>query len=182
MTTKTSQQHTLPFSDRLAQRFPFYYGWVMLPIATLALIATSPGQTFGVSAFNPSFRAALGLTHSQLTGAYMVGALLAAVPQPWFGSLMDRFGIRRVMIVVIICLGFAGLFFAQVQYLRMLFFTFFSLRTFGQGALTILATNTPAMWFRQKLGKVSALMGVGIAGASAALPPFVLWMIQQTDW
>ncbi|MCP5098161.1 MAG: MFS transporter, partial [Chloroflexi bacterium] len=47
---------------------------------------------------------------------------------------------------------------------------------------TILATNTPAMWFRQKLGKVSALMGVGIAGASAALPPFVLWMIQQTDW
>ena len=43
--------------------------------AMLAMIATSPGQTFGISIFNPSFRLSLGLSHSQLTGAYMIGTL-----------------------------------------------------------------------------------------------------------
>ena len=42
-------------SQRLATRLPFYYGWVMLPIAMLAAIATSPGQTFGVSILTPPF-------------------------------------------------------------------------------------------------------------------------------
>jgi MFS family permease len=182
MTTKNKWVDTSFAADRIVQRFPFYYGWVMLPIAMLALISTSPGQTFGVSAFNPSIRAALGLSHSQLTGAYMVGTLLAAVPQPWLGSMMDKYGIRRIMIIVIICLGFACLFISQVRSYTMLFFAFFGLRTFGQGALTILASNTPAMWFRQKLGKVSALIGVGMAGATAAIPPLVLWLINQADW
>ena len=182
MLTKTKQLSFLSTGTQLADKLPFYYGWVMLPIAMVALIATSPGQTFGVSAFNASFRETLNLTHSQLTGAYMAGTLLAAVPQPWFGALMDKYGIRRIMLIVIICLGFACLFTSQVRNLTMLFFAFLALRTFGQGALTLLATNTPAMWFQQRLGKVSALMGVGGAAATATFPAFILWLISQTDW
>ena len=182
MISKTKRLYMLTTQKRLAHRLPFYYGWIMLPIAMMALIATSPGQTFGVSAFNSSLREALGLTHSQLTGAYMLGTLLAAVPQSWFGALRDRYGIRRVMMMVVICLGFACLFISQVRNLTMLFFAFFSLRTFGQGALTLLATNTPAMWFQRRLGRVAALMGVGSAAATAILPPFVLWLIRQTEW
>ena len=72
-----------------------YYGWVMLPIATLAIIATSPAQTFGISVFNASLRSSLGLSHSQLTGAYMLGTLLASLPLSWVGAMMDRFGLRR---------------------------------------------------------------------------------------
>ena len=79
-------------SNWLPARLPFYYGWVMLPIAILAQAATAPGQTLGVSIFNPSFQGALGVSLSQLTGAYMVGTLIAAVPQPYIGGLMDRFG------------------------------------------------------------------------------------------
>lgn len=182
MISKTNRLRLLAIQNQFADKVPFYYGWIMLPIAMLALIATSPGQTFGVSAFNSSLRDALGLTHSQLTGAYMLGTLLAAAPQPWFGAMMDRYGIRRVMIIVVICLGFACLFISQVRNLTMLFIAFFILRTFGQGALTLLATNTPAMWFQQRLGRVAALMGVGGAAATAIFPPFVLWLIRQTDW
>jgi hypothetical protein len=39
---------------------PFYYGWIMLPISMAALIASSPGQTFGVSILNEPMRASLG--------------------------------------------------------------------------------------------------------------------------
>lgn len=46
-----------------------FYGWIILPIATAGLIATSPGQTYGVSVFNEPLRQSLGLSHSQLSVA-----------------------------------------------------------------------------------------------------------------
>lgn len=169
-------------SRHLAARLPFYYGWIMLPIAMLAAVATSPGQTFGVSIFNPSFRLTLGLSHSQLTAAYMVGTLLAALPQPYIGSLMDRFGIRRVMFVIVILLGLACIFMSQVQNLLMLFLAFFLLRLLGQGALALTANNTLAMWFQVRLGTVSGMMSAGVAGSIALIPPLILVLINQFGW
>ncbi len=173
------QQHHSPW---LAKKLPFYYGWVMLPIAMLAMAATSPGQTFGVSVFNPALRANLNLSHAQLTGAYMFGTLLAAFPQPYIGALMDRYGIRRVMTVVTLLFGAACVFMAGAQNLGMLFIAFFFLRLLGQGALNLLAGNIPAMWFKNNLGKVSGLVNVGMAIATAVLPPFFLGLIHQFGW
>jgi MFS family permease len=169
-------------SRRLAARLPFYYGWVMLPIAMLAAIATSPGQTFGISIFNPSFRLALGLSHSQLTGAYMFGTLLAALPQPYIGSLMDRFGIRRVMCIIVILLGLACIFMSQVDNLLMLFLAFFLLRLLGQGALSLMANNTLAMWFQVRLGTVAGMMSAAVAGSIAVIPPLILLLINHFGW
>ena len=47
-------------SDRLAARLPFFYGYVMIPVTMFVQIATSPGQTFTISAFTPSLRESLG--------------------------------------------------------------------------------------------------------------------------
>ena len=169
-------------SRSLAARLPFYYGWIMLPIAMLATIATSPGQTFGISLFNPSFRQTLGLSHSQLTGAYMVGTLLAALPQPYIGGLMDRVGIRRVMFTIVVLLGLACIFMSQVQNLLMLFLAFFCLRLLGQGALTLLANNTLPMWFQVRLGTVAGIMSASWAGAIALIPALVLMLINLFGW
>lgn len=154
----------------------------MLPVAILATAATIPGQTLGVSIFNSSFQSALGVSVSQLTGAYMIGTLIAAVPQPFIGGLMDRFGIRRVMIIAVLMLGIACIYTAIIQSLWMLLIAFILLRMFGQGAISLLAGNIPAMWFQNRLGRVSGFMNIGWAGATAILPPVILWMIQQFGW
>ena len=166
----------------LASRLPFYYGWVMTPVAILTALATSPGQTFGVSIFNPSLREAFSISHSQLTGAYMLGTLLAALPQPFFGKLMDRIGIRRMGGVVVIALGLACLFTSRITGLVGLFFAFWSLRTFGQGALSLVASNTLAMWFERRLGFVSSLFSVGQAAALGLVPAGILFLIQSLGW
>jgi MFS family permease len=163
-------------------RRPVFYGWVMLPIATLGAICSSPGQTYTVSVFNPSFREALGLSHSQLSGAYMVGTLLAAVPLYFIGGLMDRFGIRRTMATIVILFAGACLFTSQVTGLWQLFVAFFLLRFLGQGSMTLLSTNTLAMWFHRKLGTVSGLMNLGTAASFAFVPPLVLALIHANGW
>ena len=169
-------------TDPIARRIPFFYGWVMLSLAMIAMILTSPGQTYGVSAFNPSFREALNLSHSLLTGAYMLGTLLASIPQAYIGALMDRWGIRRTMTAVVILFGLACLFTSQVRNLPMLFFAFLCLRMFGQGALSLLASNTLAMWFHDRLGRVSGIMNVGTAAAVGLVPGLILSLINGIGW
>ena len=163
-------------------RFPFYYGWVMLPVAMMAHISTFPGQSPGIAVFNPSFREALNLSHSQLTGVYMVGSFLACLPMFAVGALMDRYGIRRTMACVVILFGGACLFTSQVSNLVTLGVAFLMLRTLGQGALMLLSDNTLAMWFRARLGIASGLKGWAWPIAIAVVPGFTLWLINSYGW
>lgn len=168
----------IPISNRL----PFYYGWLMVPVAIIAQAVTGVGQTYGVSVFNPSLLETLDISLSALTGAYMVGTLLAALPQPLIGSLMDRFGLRRTMIGVVILLGGACLFFSQIDSLVTLLLGFFFLRLLGQGALSLLSGNIPAMWFQQKLGTVTGIVSSGFSISMAVIPALFLAMINRGGW
>ncbi len=166
----------------LAKRLPFFYGWVIIPIAILATTATSPGQTFMVSVFNPSFRDTLNLSLSQLTGAYMAGTILAAIPQSYMGLWMDRLGIRRMLILVTSVFGLACLLASQARNLWMLFLAFLFLRMFGQGALELLSSNMLAMWFRKKLGSITGFAGVITSLLTGVVPVLALSSINQIGW
>ena len=92
--------------DVVVDSVPFFYGWVMLPIAMLGVIATSPGQTYGISVFNDSFRHDLGTKSYRLELYLHAGhSGIASAPITYFGRLMDRFGIRPMMTIAVILLG-----------------------------------------------------------------------------
>jgi len=154
----------------------------MLPIAMLGFVCTSPGQTFGVSVFNTSFRDALNLTDTKLSAAYMFGTLLASLSMPLVGHLMDRHGLRRTMTGVVSLFGLACIFTSQVTGLVMLFFAFLFLRMLGQGALGLLSGNTLAFWFNRRLGLASGLCHFGFAAAFGLVPALNLWLIHRVGW
>jgi MFS family permease len=166
----------------LARRLPFYYGWLILPMSILAAFATSPGQTFMVSVFNPSLRDALSLSLSQLTGAYMLGTILASLPQPYIGYWSDRVGIRRMLVLVVVFFSLACIFIAQAENLLMLTTAFFFLRMFGQGALNLLSNNMLPMWFSERLGRVSGIKKIILDLMIGSVPIGVLAAIKQFGW
>lgn len=169
-------------SHWLAKRLRFYYGWLIVPVSILGTFATSPGQTYMVSVFNPSFRDALSLSLSQLTGAYMLGTVLASIPQPYIGYWSDRVGIRRMLILVVVLFSLACVFIAQANSLFMLTLSFFFLRMFGQGALELLSTNMLPMWFRERLGRVSGIKNVVVRLLIGSVPIGVLAIIKLVGW
>ena len=166
----------------LAKRTKFFYGWIILPIATLAAFFTSPGQTYMVSIFNPSLRDALNLSLTQLTGAYMFGTALAALPQTYIGQLADRLGIRKMSFIITTLFSLACIFISQVNSLVMLFFAFFFLRMLGQGALQLLSVNMLPMWFRNRLGTVSGIMSVVVNLLIGLVPISILALIGMVGW
>lgn len=160
----------------------FYYGWVILGVSVATMVATTPGQTFGIAPFTESIRLNLHLSHSQITAAYMLGTLLAAVPLTYFGLLMDRHGARSTGIGVVLLLGVACLLTALANGLFMLFLAFFLLRLTGPGTLSVLSSSTLPFWFRRRLGSVEGVRQLGMAGAIAVVPGMNLWLIERLGW
>ena len=159
-----------------------YYGWIILSVSTAAMIATSPGQTFGVSVFNEHMRTALALTHSQRAAAYMLGTLLAALPLTAVGALMDRHGPRRATIATVILFGLACIGTSLVNGWIFLLFAFFFLRLLGPGALAFLSSNTLAFWFHRRLGTAEGVRQFGYALALIIIPVVYLWLVQHFGW
>jgi sugar phosphate permease len=166
----------------LAKRTPFFYGWIILPISIIAAVFTSPGQTFMVSIFNPSFRETLDLSLTELTGAYMIGTLLASLPQSYIGVWADRLGIRKVLLMIVSLFSLACVFISQVNSLPMLFLAFFFLRLLGQGALELMSVNMLPMWFNKTLGTISGVRNVAVNLLIGAIPLGVLGLINRIGW
>ena len=169
-------------SDRLAARLPFYYGYVMIPVAMMIQISTSPGQTFAIAAFIPEIRQSLSLSDSQMSLAYMLGTFLAAFPLSTIGPLADRLGLRRLTILAVIALAAACCLAARVSGFATLLLAFFCLRFLGQGSLSLLSANSIAMWFRTRIGRVSAVMSIGGAIAFAWIPELISQSIAFRGW
>lgn len=174
---------TLPVAGtRLRQGRPFYYGWVMLALTMAALVASSPGQTFGVSIFNEPMRVSLGLTHSELAAAYMIGTLVGALPITFVGSLMDRHGGRRVLLLVLSLFCAACLCTALVQGWFTLVVAFSLLRMLGPGALAFVSSNTLAFWFDRRLGMVEGIRQLGMGVVMLVIPALNLYLVHHWGW
>lgn len=154
----------------------------MLAMAMAALVASSPGQTFGVSIFNESIRSSLELTHSQLAAAYMVGTILGALPITYIGSLMDRCGLRRTMLSVVTLFSCACFLLASVCGWWTLAVAFCMLRMLGPGSLAFLSGNTLAFWFERRLGFVEGVRTLALSAAMGTVPALNLWLMERYGW
>lgn len=171
-----------PHNMSIAAKLPFYYGWIIILVVIISTVVSGVGQTFGISVFNPSILESLNISLSSLSGAYMAGTLLAALPQPFLGSLMDRFGIRWTMIGIVVLLGAACIFFSTVNSLPSLLIGFFFLRLLGHGAFILFVNNTPAMWFRNILGSATGIVSLGFPISMAVVPAIFLYLNNQFGW
>ena len=171
-----------PITKTLANRLPFFYGYVMIPVAMMVQICTSPGQTFAISAFTPALRDSLLLSDSSLSFAYMLGTLLAAVPLSVIGPLSDRWGLRIVTLAAIVALSLACWYASTITGFYTLLLAFFLLRFLGQGTLSLLSGNAISMWFRSRIGRVSAVMSIGMSVAFAWVPQWLSESIAADGW
>ncbi len=169
-------------SDLLANKLPFFYGYLILLVAIAAQFGSSPGQTYAISVFSPHLETGLGLSKSALSAAYMLGTLLAAVPLTLIGPLSDRIGIRATVIGVAAGLVGACLIASQAQGFTSVLLVFLLLRFLGQGAMTLLAGNMVSMWFHRRLGTMNAIMCAGSATAFAIVPVVLQSYIESAGW
>jgi MFS family permease len=171
-----------PATPALIRRSPVYYGWVVLGVATLGMAATLPGQTAGVSLFIDAFIDDLGLSRSVVSWLYTVATVLGSLSLPLVGRLVDRFGPRRMAVAVIALFALSCVGMSQVTGWIGVFVGFVCLRGFGQGALGLINNHAVNLWFERRRGLAVGVLGLGMAGATAAFPPLIDAGIQAYGW
>lgn len=95
------------------KKLPFYYGWFLVPLASIRILMSLPGQTAGFSAFTEPLLRITGLSRTQLSLFYMIGTIASGFLLPFMGSLLDRWGSRVFMTLASVLLGFS-LFLAEL--------------------------------------------------------------------
>ncbi|MEO0533032.1 MAG: MFS transporter [Cyanobacteria bacterium P01_A01_bin.123] len=189
-----------PYFPVSPAQFSWFYGWVIVAVATIGILMSIPGQTAGVSVFTDHLIEATGLSRLSLSNAYLVGTLTSGLLLPYGGRLLDRLGSRFTVVLSslwlagtlvylsfsdrllnLISSGLPGLTAQQIA-LPLLILGFFSLRFSGQGMLTLTSRTTLGKWFDRRRGFVSGLSGVFVSFGFAAAPLiFSLW-IGLLDW
>lgn len=176
--------------------FKIYYGWILVPFAVIGVLMSMPGQTAGFSAFTESILKFTGFTRTRLSFLYMIGTISSGFLIPVMGSVLDRWGSRKMMIFASVMLGITllGLSFldkfvdfisavpSPVMYTILMVFGIFCLRFFGQGLLPMASNTMIAKWFDKKRGRAIAFMGIINTIAFSAAPAVLAAIVFRLSW
>ncbi|HVC92120.1 MAG TPA: MFS transporter, partial [Pirellulales bacterium] len=179
------------------------YGWVIVVVAALAMVATLPGRTHGLGMVTERLLAdeAFGdLDAGMLDGseggtleerqkrrreAYsdmnLWGTLLGALFCLPCGRLIDRFGLRITLTTTVVALAAVVIGMTYLSGKWPLFAAILLTRGFGQSALSVISITMVGKWYRGRLGPpmavYSLLLSFGFVGAARCAKPFAL-----DDW
>ena len=161
---------------------PFFYGWVLLGVAGLAIFCSGPGQTYSVSVFVDPIIEDLGWSRTTVSALYTGGSLTAALVMVLVGRLLDRYGARIMLVAVVVLFAIVVAAMSLVSHPVHLYLGFAGIRTLGQGALTLIPTTLVAIWFVRLRGRATALMTLGMGASTAAFPPLIHWLVSNFGW
>lgn len=159
-----------------------FYGWRILGLAIITGGLTGPGQTIGVSVFVDQFISDLGMSRSEVSTAYLIGTLIAALGLPLIGRRVDRVGVRRAMTVIGVAFGVALVGMAGVQGFVALAIGFVAIRLLGQGSLMLVSTVAVTLWFEKRRGTVLGIFSTGTAIVMALVPVGLSLVIEGYGW
>ncbi|MEA5030808.1 MAG: MFS transporter [Sphaerochaeta sp.] len=180
-------------------QLPFYYGWVVLIVGALGILASIPGQTMGVSVFTDHLMDALKISRVGISTAYMIGTLASSLLIPFAGILFDKWGARLTGMFAALFLSLFLLLLAfspsLVEGIVSIFgippgivataitvVGFFGIRFFGQGVLTLVSRGMIARWFGPRRGLVVGLLGLATAFGFSYAPRPLQALILEFGW
>ncbi len=174
---------TRPGKSSIVHRLPFFYGWIIVVVATLGTIMTNPGQTPVVSIFIDRFIADLNLSRSLVSTLYLLGTLAGGLSLSFWGIQIDRRGTRTMMTLIAGLLGLACIYMGFVNNALMLGLGFVFLRMLGQGSLSLVSQTTINQWWVRRRGLVVGISGVAVSLLGLGLfPNMVHGLLERYGW
>ena len=146
------------------------------------MFCSGPGQSHTFSIFVDIIATDLEISKSSIASSYGIATLIAALGLTRMGTIVDRYGPRKVLIAVSILLGIGCIFFGAAIGVLSLPLGFMVLRFLGQGSMMLGATNIVAQWFSAKRGTAMSITMLGFGASIAFHPAFAEWLISLVGW
>jgi MFS family permease len=161
---------------------PFYYGWVHVFIAALAMVGTLPGRTQGLGLITEPLLRDLQIDRVHFARINLWATLIGALFSIGVGRLIDRFGSRIVLTVVTIALAFVVLGMSATSSIVAIAILITLTRGFGQSALSVVSITMVGQWFVRRLNLAMAIYTIALSIGFMLAFPLIGGIVQANGW
>jgi len=172
----------VPKTTSLQSRLPFYFGWVIVGMAALAMVGTLPGRTQGLGLITESLLKDLSLDRVTFAQMNLWATLIGSLFCLGFGRLQDQLGSRVVLTTLALLLGAVVLAMSATTSVTMLLVLLTLTRGFGQSALSITSLTMVGQWFNRGLNLAMGAYSILVSVGFMAMFPVIGGAVQQHGW
>ncbi len=168
---------------RLAQRTPFYYGWIVFSVVVGTSFTSRPLMSVAVlSVFVVPMTEAFGWSRSLFAGAVSLGGICAVFISPFVGRWVDKYGAGIMIGATSAVAGLCAIGLSLVQQAWMFYALYVPGRMVFASPLELATSTAMSNWFLRRRALVLALFGVSQGIGLSLMPIVAQWMITVTNW
>jgi MFS family permease len=161
---------------------PFYYGWVHVFIAALAMVGTLPGRTQGLGLITEPLLRDLQIDRVHFARINLWATLIGALFSIGVGRLIDRFGSRIVLTVVTVALASVVFGMSATQDVAAIAILITLTRGFGQSALSVVSITMVGQWFVRRLNLAMAVYTIALSIGFMLAFPLIGAIVLSSGW
>ncbi len=160
----------------------FFYGWLIIVLGAISYFFSAPGQTYFISTFIKTYTKEFNYSSTDISVYYSIATICSGSLLVFMGRQVDKRGQRTMLIFAGTMLAIASLFSSFVSNITLIFLSFFLLRYFGQGSLTLIPGSLVPQWFDKRKALAISLMSMGGLLASMIIPTINVSLNNLIGW
>ena len=177
--------------QKLADRSPFYYGWLVLGAAGTANFARNAAASLTISVFIYPLSEELGWSRTLIAGAAAAGGLVATFTSPIIGRMIDRYGARVVLTasVLVLVVSTFVLRWSDVSLTVMgvtipwvFYIAYATGRVIFASPVQIGTSVVVSRWFIRLRGRTNGILGLSHSVGMVLFPLIASIVIAQSGW
>jgi MFS family permease len=161
---------------------PFYYGWVHVFIAALAMVGTLPGRTQGLGLITEPLLRDLQIDRIHFARINLWATLFGALFSIGVGRLIDRFGSRIVLTIVTVSLASVVFGMSYTHSIAAIAILITLTRGFGQSALSVVSITMVGQWFVRRLNLAMAVYTIALSIGFMIAFPLIGSIVLSSGW
>ena len=171
-------------THQLLSRFGnrLYYGWVVVGVVLVSnLVAFSINVTFGL--YITPLEAEFGWSRGAISLGYALGPILGAVAAPLWGTLLDRIGVRPMMVLAGLLGATCLILMGRIQALWQLYVVYGVLfSVLYTGVAQLMGSVSITRWFIRRRGRALGIVMMGASGGGFLFVPLQNLLIDAVGW
>jgi MFS family permease len=160
----------------------WYYGWVVLGVAALAMVGTLPGRTQGLGLITEPLLKDVRIDRVRFAEINLVATLIGSLFCFGIGGLVDRRGSRSVLTAIALLLGVVVTAMSAVSNALAILMLITLTRGLGQSALSVVSLAMPGKWFRRRLTLAMAVYAIVLSIGFMVAFPVVGALVSARGW
>jgi MFS family permease len=166
-----------------AKTEPRFHGWRMVGVAFVVEFIAVGFFFYSFGVYFKAIEAELASSRLGVSLGMMVTGAVGGIIAPFMGRALDRYPIKRIMLMGAVVLSIAFALLSRVTAIWQFYLVLGTFFAFGMSMMGGLATaKLVANWFEARRGTALGIAGVGISLSGVVMPPVAAWLVSELGW